>query len=232
MRVLKVTTEVSVPPSVLIAKRDGAHAPASQRSLAQSLAVTHGVPRAPKLQRSSAEQWPLRHSVPAPHVLPAAARAQTPSIHVPDIHSSSIAQGRSAAPGSQTPLHAPERGRPLTLAVRLAGREPLPLVVVALAVRDRRGITVVDEVWGSDTGSTLSVEDVPAEFEAKVTLPPLLPAGDFVLGVWIGSSYDTFLEEEALRFRVWPRADDPADLVERDRLVHPDVTWSLVRTRS
>ena len=94
------------------------------------------------------------------------------------------------------------------------------------------GITVVDEVWGADTGSTLSVEDVPAEFEARVTLPPLLPAGDFVLGVWIGSSYDTFLEEEALRFRVWPRAEDPADLVERDRLVHPDVTWSLVRSPS
>ena len=65
-----------------------------------------------------------------------------------------------------------------------------------------------------------------------MTLPPLLPAGDFVLGVWIGSSYDTFLEEEALQFRVWPRADDPADLVERDRLVHPDVTWSLVRSPS
>jgi homopolymeric O-antigen transport system ATP-binding protein len=131
-----------------------------------------------------------------------------------------------------TPLHAPERGRPLTLAVRFAVREPLPLVDVALSVRDRRGITVVDEVWGADTGSTLAVEEVPAEFEARVTLPPLLPVGDFVLGVWIGSSYETFLEEEALRFRVWPRADDPADLVERDRLVHPDVTWSLVRSRS
>jgi ABC-type polysaccharide/polyol phosphate transport system ATPase subunit len=102
------------------------------------------------------------------------------------------------------PLHAPERGRPLTLAVRFAVREPLPLVDVALAVRDRRGITVVDEVWGADTGATLAVEDVPAEFEARVTLPPLLPVGDFVLGVWIGSSYETFLEEEALRFRVWP----------------------------
>ena len=128
------------------------------------------------------------------------------------------------------PLHAPERGRPLTLAVRFAVREPLPLVDVALSVRDRRGITVVDEVWGADTGSTLSVEDVPAEIGARVTLPPLLPAGDYVLGVWIGSSYDTFLEEEALRFRVWPRADDPADLVERDRLVHPDVTWSIGRS--
>jgi ABC-type polysaccharide/polyol phosphate transport system ATPase subunit len=39
---------------------------------------------------------------------------------------------------------APQRGEPLTLAIRFVVREPLPLVDVALSVQDRRGIRVLE----------------------------------------------------------------------------------------
>jgi hypothetical protein len=55
----------------------------------------------------------------------------------------------------------------------------------------------------------------------------MLPAGDYVLSIWLGSAYDTLLHEEALRFRVWPRPDDPTQVVERDRIVQPAVEWDL-----
>ena len=124
-------------------------------------------------------------------------------------------------------LDAPERGAPLTLAVRIVVREPLPLVDIGLAVSDRRGIRVLEEVWGADTGGVLSVERAPQEIDVRMTIPPVLPAGDYVLVAWAGSSYDTFLEDEVLRFRVWPRPDDSTRMIDRDRVAQPAVDWDL-----
>ena len=120
-----------------------------------------------------------------------------------------------------------ERGDQLTFAVRIAVREPQAVLDIGISVRDRRGICVLDEVWGADTGRVLEVEHPPQEIVARLTVPPLLPAGDYVLSVWLGSSYDTLLNEEALRFRVWPRADDASGSVERDRVVQPGVEWQI-----
>ena len=67
---------------------------------------------------------------------------------------------------------------------------------------------------------------------ARVPLPPLPRAGASFLGVGMASCYDRFLVLVGLRFRVRLGAELAVDLVERDRLVHPDVTWSLVRCPS
>jgi len=124
-------------------------------------------------------------------------------------------------------LDHPERGQTLSLRVRFVVREPLPVIAVALSVQNHRGIRVLDEVWGEHGTGLLSVDDPPQEIEAAITVPPLLPAGDYLLGVQIGSSYDLFLEQEVLRFRVWPRSGDPADTLERDRIVQPPVSWDV-----
>ncbi len=120
-----------------------------------------------------------------------------------------------------------QRGEPLTLSVRFVVRERLPLVDVALSLQDRRGIRVLEEVWGEESGGVLTIDDPPQEIEAAITIPPILPAGDYVLGVWIGSNYENFLEQEALRFRVWPRQGDHTRAAERDRVAQPQVQWHL-----
>jgi ABC-type polysaccharide/polyol phosphate transport system ATPase subunit len=127
------------------------------------------------------------------------------------------------------PLDHPERGQPLTLRTRFVVREQLPVLSVALSVQDQRGIRVLDEVWGEHGSDVLAIEDPPCEVDVALTVPPILPAGDYLLGVWLGSSYDSFLEQEVLRFRVWPRADDPADEVDRDRVAQPPVRWQVRR---
>jgi ABC-2 type transport system ATP-binding protein/lipopolysaccharide transport system ATP-binding protein len=127
------------------------------------------------------------------------------------------------------PLDHPERGQHLTFRVRLVVREPLPTVSVALSVQDQRGIRVLDEVWGQHGSDVLTIDNPPHEVDVALTVPPVLPAGDYLLGVWLGSSYDSFLEQEVLRFRVWPRAQDPADEVDRDRVVQPPVRWQVQR---
>jgi len=123
-----------------------------------------------------------------------------------------------------------ERGVPLTFAIRFVVRERLPVLDIAISIQDRRGIRVIEEVWGADSGAVLSIEDPPREVEATITIPAVLPAGDYVLGVWIGSQYETFLELEALRFRVWPQPGDPTGLTDRDRIAQPPVEWRVRRS--
>ena len=123
------------------------------------------------------------------------------------------------------PLDHPERGEALTLRVRFVVREPLPVVAFGLSVQDQRGIRILEEVWGEHGGDVLAIDAAPQEVDAALTLPPILPAGDYLLGIWIGSTYDSFLEQEILRFRVWPRAEDPADAI--DRVVQPPVRWQV-----
>ncbi len=120
-----------------------------------------------------------------------------------------------------------ERGDPLTFAVKVIVREPQKVLDLGISVRDRRGIVVLDEIWGADTGRTFEVGSSPQELLARLTMPPILPAGDYVLSVWLGSAYDTLLNEEALRFRVWAKADDNAGSLERDRVVQPSVEWRI-----
>jgi ABC-type polysaccharide/polyol phosphate transport system ATPase subunit len=125
------------------------------------------------------------------------------------------------------PLDHPERGQPLALRVRFAVREPLPVVAFGLSIQDQRGISILEEVWGEHGDDVLAIDAVPQEVDVSLTIPPLLPAGDFVLRIWIGSTYDSFLEQEVLRFRVWPKAEDPAD--DLDRVVQPPVRWQVRR---
>ena len=127
------------------------------------------------------------------------------------------------------PVDHPERGEPLTFRVRFVVREPLPVVAFGLSIQDQRGIRILEEVWG-EHGDVLAIDAPPQEVDVALTVPPMLPAGDFLLGIWIGSTYDSFLEQEVLRFRVWPKAEDPAD--DLDRVVQPPVRWQVERVDS
>ena len=127
------------------------------------------------------------------------------------------------------PVDHPERGEPLTFRVRFVVREPLPVVAFGLSIQDQRGIRILEEVWG-EHGDVLAIDAAPQEVDVALTVPPMLPAGDFLLGIWIGSTYDSFLEQEVLRFRVWPKAEDPAD--DLDRVVQPPVRWQVERVDS
>ena len=67
----------------------------------------------------------------------------------------------------------------------------------------------------------------PGEWEATVVVPPILAAGDYVLGVAIRSPYQRFLDQEVLTFRLWPPPDERRESVDRSRIVQPGVRWRL-----
>jgi ABC-type polysaccharide/polyol phosphate transport system ATPase subunit len=137
----------------------------------------------------------------------------------------------AALDGHGAVVAAPRRDEELTIAVRFRVVERVPGLNIALVVLNRQGIRVLDEDWGEDTGRAIAPARVPEVWEAEMTVPPVLPAGEYVVHVWIagrvGGAYDVLVDREALVFQLNPRPDDPAEAVERRRLVQPGVRWDV-----
>ena len=129
------------------------------------------------------------------------------------------------------PLTSPRRDEPFTVRVRFRINEHVAGLNVALVLQSRDGVRVVDEDWGEDTGGTIVPRRVPEEWEACMTVPPVLPARDYVVHVWIagrvGGAYDFLVDRDALAFSLLPRSDDPAEAIERRRVVQPGVRWTV-----
>jgi hypothetical protein len=127
------------------------------------------------------------------------------------------------------PLDMPRRDEALSICVRFLTRERLPDLDVAIYLVNRQGVRVLDEAW-SDTGARPRAGGAPGEYETALTIPPMLASGEYVVGIWIGStigsSDETFVDRELLRLRLWPNPADRQEWTERRRVVHPVVRWS------
>jgi ABC-type polysaccharide/polyol phosphate transport system ATPase subunit len=129
---------------------------------------------------------------------------------------------------SGRPAEAPRRDKPLAIRTRLLVREQLRGLDVKVYIVTKRGVRVLEESL-SDRNPGAEYGDVPGEWEASVVIPPVLAAGDYVLGVAIRSPYQRFLDQEVLTFRLLPPPDERRESVERNRIVQPAVEWRLER---
>jgi ABC-type polysaccharide/polyol phosphate transport system ATPase subunit len=133
----------------------------------------------------------------------------------------------SAAPAGGRAGDTIPRDEPFVLTARLVIREPHPGLSVAFVLHNEAGVTVLDEDWGADTGEQLVIDRPPQEVEARLTVPPVLPAGEYRLEVWAGTEFGGILREEALSFRLTPRPDDSGESLRRRRAVQPAVSWAV-----
>jgi hypothetical protein len=95
----------------------------------------------------------------------------------------------------------------LAMRTRFLVREQLRGLDFRVYLVTRRGIRVLEESL-SDRNSEAECGDVRGEWEASVVLPPVLAAGDYVLGVGICSPYQRLPDQEVLNFRLWPPSDE------------------------
>jgi ABC-type polysaccharide/polyol phosphate transport system ATPase subunit len=123
-------------------------------------------------------------------------------------------------------VDAPQRDEPLAIRTRFLVREPLRALDVKIYLMTRRGIRVLEENL-SDQQPDADCGSVGGEWEATVVVPPILAAGDYILGVAIRSPYQHFLDQEVLTFRLWPPPDERRESVDRSRIVQPCVRWRL-----
>ena len=129
-------------------------------------------------------------------------------------------------------VDAPQRDQPLTLAARFVVRQASAPLSVAFVVRDEEGVVVLDEDWGADTGEAITPTGLPAEYEARLTIPAVLPARDYRVELWIGTAFETVLRREVLSFRLAPLADDLDESLRRKRVVQPPVSWQVAPVRA
>lgn len=113
------------------------------------------------------------------------------------------------------------RDEPLTLRVRYRLRERVPGLDVALYVINQRGVRVVNE---NASTAGLELGGTPGDHEVRLVVPAVLPAGDFVVGLWLGDADETFAHGEVLALSVLPLPTDRQDTVHG--AVRPVVTWA------
>ena len=117
---------------------------------------------------------------------------------------------------------APRRGDPLTLSVDFATTERTIALDVGIYLLDEGGRQVLSENL-TDEGRTLGGE--AQEFGVQLVVPPVLASGDYTVGVWVGTEYESYFHRELLSFPILPKPDDRDEWVRRTRIVDPPVTW-------
>jgi ABC-type polysaccharide/polyol phosphate transport system ATPase subunit len=155
--------------------------------------------------------------------------AQTEFAPEPDKPVQLLSVGLADESGEPEP--APRRDKPLSAAVRFETRRRIPGLDVGFYLLNQQGVTVLHENWG-DVRKPSERADEPGLYEASMTIPPLLPAGEYVLCVWIGRvigypEFETFVDQEAFTFQVHPRSDDIRDSIERRRIAQPTAEWRV-----
>jgi ABC-type polysaccharide/polyol phosphate transport system ATPase subunit len=124
------------------------------------------------------------------------------------------------------PGEEPRRGVPLRVAVGLRLQEPALGLDIGFYLKTARGEWVVNEAW-SDHAENPFPGDRAGTYAVLAEIPPILPAGEYVLALWVGSYYEELIDEDVLTFEIGPQAEDPAEAVTRPRLVQPHIAWRL-----
>jgi ABC-type polysaccharide/polyol phosphate transport system ATPase subunit len=109
---------------------------------------------------------------------------------------SAVLRGIRVTDTSGRERHVLQREEPFVIEVRFWVRTLVPGLDLSVQVVDDRGIEVLNEAW-----SDMAPErpNAPGEYLARLEIPPLLNVGDYAVGVWIGSRYETLLHETAVR---------------------------------
>jgi len=121
-------------------------------------------------------------------------------------------------------LDTPRRDRPFAVRTRFRVSVPTRGLDVKIYLVTPTGVRVLDENL-SDSDPQASVGEREGEWEAEVSVPPVLAAGEYVVGVALQSPYHLYVDLEVLSFYVDPAPDATRESVERARLVQPEVAW-------
>ena len=114
------------------------------------------------------------------------------------------------------------RAEPFTVELTFQVVAPVPDLDLSVVVQNLRGVRLLDEAW-SDTAPT--PRGVPGRYTARLRVPPVLNVGDYNVGVWIGTQYETFAwEDQAVSFRL-----EGATQNRPERVMQLGLRWSVQR---
>jgi ABC-2 type transport system ATP-binding protein/lipopolysaccharide transport system ATP-binding protein len=111
------------------------------------------------------------------------------------------------------------RDRPFAIEIHFLVNTPTPGLDVATFVTNLRGVEVLNEAL-SDVSSQRPTAS--GEYVARVDVPPVLAAGEYVIGVWLGTAYEVYVQEMTARRLRLRGAGDKAK-----RVVALGLPWTL-----
>jgi ABC-type polysaccharide/polyol phosphate transport system ATPase subunit len=122
------------------------------------------------------------------------------------------------------PITEPPRYATVVLRLRLQVRQRIPGLDVGFYIADSTGLRVLEDTLRvADAASGLGSS--PGEADVAVTLPGVLRADDYLVGIYIYAGHDYFVVEEPLRFRVSPAQGESDDGIRP--AVRPQLRWSV-----
>lgn len=97
------------------------------------------------------------------------------------------------------PLETLLRDEQFQIELRFSVRTQVPGLDVAVWVANAFGTEVFREGWFDHSPDRPSE---PGEYVATLRVPPILNVGEYTVGVWIGSAYETLVDAVAARFHL------------------------------
>jgi len=122
----------------------------------------------------------------------------------------------------------PVRGSPLHLSLGFELTEPVTGLDLGFYLKSEDGTWLLNEAWSDDHGAM--PVDRPSEYTATLVVPPVLTAGRYTLALWMGSPYETLIDEDVANFDIEPRLEDRQEAIRRPRAMQPAVRWELIRS--
>jgi ABC-type polysaccharide/polyol phosphate transport system ATPase subunit len=116
-------------------------------------------------------------------------------------------------------LHVFRRELPFVVELTFTVQTPVPGLDIAAFITNTRGVDVIAEAWSE----TAPVRPTGlGRYVARLEIPPVLAAGEYLIGVWVGSRYETLIHETtAQRIRL------EGDEERKKRLVRLGLAWDV-----
>lgn len=117
------------------------------------------------------------------------------------------------------------RDRPFTVTVEVDIHHVPSGLNAAVSVHSRRGSRVLDESLSDHCAGALAT---PGSYVLSVTVPPMLAAGEYVVGIWFGTDYEELVWiEDALALHL-----EGTTSGRPDRILQLGLPWAVTRTGS
>lgn len=115
------------------------------------------------------------------------------------------------------------REDPFVVEVNLDVRERVPGLDLAVSIETLTGVRLLDEALTDTTDAGPTPLTRPGRHRVSLTLPPLLMPGEYLVNVWVGTTYETLVwEHGAARLRL-----EGSSQARPDRLLAASGRWTF-----
>lgn len=128
-------------------------------------------------------------------------------------------------------LPQPPREKPFYLQARLVAKQAIRGLDMSVYIQQPDGTLMINENW-RDQPDMPELVPVAGEYAVRVRIPPVLRAGDYMVGVWVGTDHQRYFDRQVLSVTLVPSPTDRQEWLVRRRALQPPVEWTSHRLTS